>query len=68
MDDFRTQIKSRADKLGLTAFAISKQSDGKLNPRAVQRFFSGTNITIAKLEIICSILGLNLAEKKRVKK
>lgn len=71
MDKLRETIIARAEKLGLTAYAIAKQCAGEKtpDPDTVKRYMSRlVSLNSRYVSQICDVLGLELRPKGRRKK
>lgn len=65
-DEIQKAISSRAEDLGLTAYAIAKQCDGKPSKDAVNRYLRGDCALNSRyVSAICKVLGLELRVAKK---
>jgi lambda repressor-like predicted transcriptional regulator len=66
MDQIRETIIARAEKLGLTANAISVQCGGSPNPEATRRYLTRKcGLGSQYVSTICDVLGLELRPKRK---
>lgn len=64
-DTLRDAIAARADKLGLTAYAISLQLERQPSPETVKRYLSGrASLETRHASRICEVLGLELRPRR----
>lgn len=66
-DTIRDRITARADQLGLTAYAIGRETG--IDPGTVRRYLTGRcSLNSRYVSQICDVLGLELQEKKQTKR
>lgn len=63
-DSIRDTITARADQLGLTAYAIGRETG--IDPGTVRRYLTGRcSLNSRYVSAICDVLGLELKPTKR---
>ena len=65
-DEIREAIIRRVDKLGLTAYAIAKASNGKLTQKHVREYLiRESSMTSARLQHLLPIIGMEVRTKAK---
>jgi hypothetical protein len=65
-DWIRAAVYQRAMALGLTAYAIARDSGGAVKETLVRRYLTGRqDVTSVRLGAILRVLGLELREKRK---
>jgi len=66
-DSIRETIASRAETLGLTAYAIGQKAE--IDPGTVKRYLTGRcSLNSPYVSAICDVLGLELKPKSKTKR